>query len=73
MKTIQIGEWIFSGQQEIDEGAEWLENDAAYLSRVAAIHHAKGADGDAWAAILAEKIKDNADHSAALAAQLRRA
>lgn len=73
MKTMQIGDWAFSGQQEITEGAEWLENDAAYLFRVAAIHHTKGADGAAWAAVLAEKIKKNAAHSAALAAQLRRA
>ena len=64
MTILKIGGWTFTGQQEIAEGAEWLEKDAAYLYQVAAKYRSAG---QLW---VADKIEHNASHSASMAAQL---
>lgn len=48
--------------QEKIEAVEWLENDAAYLRKQAQAHQTP------W---IAERIQENAEHSARWAAQLR--
>lgn len=52
--------------QEQAEAAEWLEADAAYLRGSAANYESHGQE---W---LAERVKANAEHSAAWSAEIRR-
>lgn len=60
--------WEFTGEQELRDGIEWLENDAAYLERCAKEYREKGSSES-----LADKLAHNAANSRRLAGMLKTA